>query len=216
MRSKIKETVSETENAIQSALQEFLMIWETQAEQAKEHLRVIAVENVAEIGLEELKVAKRRLNGNIEASLAWMNEFESKMESIESERAQKLVNELKEAGNQLRSLKFERSEVIQELLTKETEPLNMVLIQNREVIFKFVHNLSLVLTELQAVAKKYCNDADTNWNQLRYSYVFPQFQRDISSVLDVDFHGFYKDYQRKFDSFSDSILEEASIVSATF
>ena len=208
MQKNIKAAIKETNMSVESAVQEFLLIWETQAEQAKEHLLTISIENVAKIELDELTVAKRRLNSNIEASLAWIKEFESKIESIETEKAQKLIAELEETENQLKDLNYERREIIESLLLKETEQFNMVLIKNREKMFKFVYNLSLVLSELQSVAKKYCKEADLKWNHLRYSYIAPQFEKEIALVLDIDLKGFYNRYQMKFDSFSELLFQE--------
>lgn len=203
MKIKIRNSVSDINTSVKNHIDEFLEIWEIQADQAKEHLNAMMNNNVAEISAEELKVSKRRLKGTIDASLEWINQFEKTMGELESNRSEKVIKLLKETGEQLKKLNFERSEAIEEMLKKEAEPWNEVLIKNRETIYQFVTSLTIIITEIQSVAQKYIKEADSSWSSKRFASVFSKFKAEVEVAMNTDFDGLYKEFQLKFDKLVD-------------
>ncbi len=67
------------------------------------------------------------------------------------------------------------------------------------------------MNELGTVLNKYSVQADANWSAMRYNYIFPTFQSAVVSHTDVDFEGFYVEYQSKFNNFVQNTLDEVRL-----
>lgn len=88
--------------------------------------------------------------------------------------------------------------------------LNLVLLGNRETIFKYVQSLRIVLGELKTVADSYFNQADRDWNSLRYTHVISAYRTEIEEHLGVDFQAYYSRHQAIFNDFVGHTLKEVN------
>ncbi|KAJ3361777.1 hypothetical protein HDU91_003739 [Kappamyces sp. JEL0680] len=208
MHESITNVNRAIDGRIQASLDSFLSKWQKRTNQIREYLQLLSNEHVAELRLDDLKSTKKKIKSHLESSIAWILEIENELETIESERAAKILEEFTSASFSLKRLNLERHDSIDKFLQTETAPVNVALVENRQTIAKYIGSLTMVLSELKAVSEKYISAADANWSRLRYLHIFPSYQAEVTAILDVDFQSFYQACQQTFDVFVNATSSE--------
>lgn len=126
-------------------------------------------------------------------------DLEKSLEVIENERAKKLGSTLLKAADQLKKLNFQRHDAIDQVLKEESLAINTILLDNRESIYEYVYDFHKLLQVMHDKTRKKFQEANSNWQKVRWDSIYPIFSSQVRMVYDIDIARFYSDYNAKFE-----------------
>lgn len=208
MRAVLKQLTITINEDLQNIINQFLEGWTELCGKIRRTRQIISGHELAELSRADYQRHKVELKQNLATMYISIANLESDLESVERKRAAQLSNELSETGNQLKRLNFQRHDAIATSLQEEATSVNLILVRNREMIYEYIQCLHAVRNELDEVSTQCFEIFDEKWFDVRSKNVIANFTSNMQECLNVDFMGYYAQYQEKFDLILASCVDQ--------